>query len=193
MGCVEYRAYSKSTETKHMHQESEAIRAAIEAATEGMELADLCWHPEGKWCTAEILEHLSLTYSGTAKGMCKVLEKSDKPKVRSATWKERVRKATVVGIGYFPSGREAPEHVVPRIPDAENILKKVQANLAAMDDAIGNCERRYGRGATVLVHPILGPLTLAQWRKFHRVHCLHHMKQIRLLRTRVKEKTPKPG
>jgi hypothetical protein len=33
-----------------------------------------------------------------------------------------------------------------------------------------------------LDHPILGPLTGGQWRKFHLVHGLHHVKQIRRLR-----------
>ncbi|MGZ7099671.1 MAG: DUF1569 domain-containing protein [Candidatus Angelobacter sp.] len=33
-------------------------------------------------------------------------------------------------------------------------------------------------------HPVLGPLTAAEWRKFHLVHGLHHVKQIRSLRER---------
>ena len=173
-----------------MHRESETIRAAIQRATVGISLDELCWHPEGKWCTAEILEHLSLTYSGTAKAMRKVFENGDHPTVRPPTWNERIRKATVVGVGFFPSGREAPSPVVPRAIDPEHILEKIETNLVAMDGAISDCERRFGYRATVLVHPILGPLTLAQWRKFHRVHCLHHMKQIAALRSRMKAKTP---
>lgn len=176
-----------------MHWESETIRAAIQRATAGMELEELCWHPEGKWCTAEILEHLSLTYSGTAKAMRRVFENGGSPAVRLPTWNERIRKAAIVGVGFFPSGRKAPEQVVPRAPDPEHILEKIQTNLTAMDEAISSCEQRFGSGATVLVHPIIGPLTLAQWRKFHRVHCRHHMKQIAVLRTRMKEKTPRPA
>jgi hypothetical protein len=34
-------------------------------------------------------------------------------------------------------------------------------------------------------HPVLGPLTLHQWSRFHYVHARHHMKQIATLRTRM--------
>jgi len=51
-----------------------------------------------------------------------------------------------------------------------------------MDDIIGRCEEKIGRGKKLLDHPILGPLTGTQWRKFHLVHGLHHVKQIRRLR-----------
>ena len=42
--------------------------AAIDAATNGMTEEQLTFHPEGKWSTAEILEHLSLAFGGTARG-----------------------------------------------------------------------------------------------------------------------------
>jgi hypothetical protein len=36
-----------------------------------------------------------------------------------------------------------------------------------------------------LDHPILGPFSIAQWRKFHLVHGLHHVKQIQRLKDKV--------
>jgi hypothetical protein len=51
-----------------------------------------------------------------------------------------------------------------------------------MDDCIGRCEEKFGAHRKLLDHPILGPLTAAQWRKFHLVHGLHHVKQIWRLR-----------
>ena len=48
-----------------------------------------------------------------------------------------------------------------------------------MDEAIAQCEQRYGSRAMVLDHPVLGPLTARQWRKFHLAHGRHHVKQIR--------------
>ena len=41
-------------------------REAIDAATQGMNPAQMAWHPEGKWCAAEVLEHLSLTFTSTS-------------------------------------------------------------------------------------------------------------------------------
>jgi len=167
-----------------MHPELETVRKAIERATVGMNIAELAWRPEGKWSSAEVLQHLALTYSGTAKGMRRVLH-SDDPKVRPATWKERFSIIVVVEVGYFPFGRQAPEQVTPRESNPEQVLQTIYANLSEMNQAIGECERRFGSKAVVLLHPVLGPLSLNQWRKFHRVHCLHHMKQIRNLRARM--------
>ena len=171
-----------------MHPELETVRTAIERATVGMNIEELAWHSDGKWSSAEVLEHLALSYSGTAKGMRQVLQ-GDAPKLRPATWKERFSITVVVEAGYFPAGREAPKQVTPRESNPEQILRRIQANLSEMDKAIGECEQRFGGKAVVLLHPVLGPLSLNQWRKFHRVHCLHHMKQIRSLRARMQEKT----
>src|SRR5437867_3265241 len=44
------------------------LQEALTAATRGMTVEDLTRHPEGKWNTAEVLEHLYLTYTGTVKG-----------------------------------------------------------------------------------------------------------------------------
>jgi hypothetical protein len=167
-----------------MHAESETLRAAIEKATEDMSADQLAWHPEGKWCTAQIIGHLSLTYSGTAKGLRRVLE-TGKVNVRPPTWRERLRTFVLVGLGYFPPGREAPQQVVPREENAQNAMSEIHANLSDMDNALTTCEQQFGTSAVVLVHPILGPLKLQQWRKFHRIHCLHHMKQIQGLRARM--------
>jgi hypothetical protein len=51
-----------------------------------------------------------------------------------------------------------------------------------MDALIEECAERFGRGSKLLDHPILGPLTAAQWREFHLIHGLHHRKQILRLR-----------
>ena len=72
-----------------MHSESETVRVAIERAIAGMNAEELAWRQEGKWCVAQILEHLSLTYSGTAKGIRGVLQ-NEAPKIRPSTWKERL-------------------------------------------------------------------------------------------------------
>jgi hypothetical protein len=37
----------------------------------------------------------------------------------------------------------------------------------------------------VLDHPLLGPFSIWQWRKFHLVHGLHHGKQIRNLARQI--------
>lgn len=137
-------------------------------------------HPPGKWCTAEILEHLYLTYTGTTKGFQRVLD-SGQPKVTPPTWKQRGGLLVVLGFSHLPSGREAPSFSRPRGLSPEAVQKEIIVRLAEMDAMLATCETKFGAHTKVLDHAILGPLTVNQWRKFHLVHGRHHLKQIRAL------------
>lgn len=158
------------------------LQDAIDSATNGMDTAALTRHPEGKWSAAEVLEHLHLTYTGSSKGFERCLQEG-RPLARNPNLKERVATLLVTGLGYFPEGRKAPERTVPRGMPAEEIVKAIGTQIAAMDELITRCERRFGRATRILDHPVLGPLTARQWRKFHLVHAQHHMKQIWKLRS----------
>ncbi|HYA24589.1 MAG TPA: DUF1569 domain-containing protein [Terriglobales bacterium] len=157
------------------------LQAAIASATTGMSTEQLTSHPEGKWCAAEVLEHLYLTYRGTMKGCERCLEQG-KALDRTPTLPDRVRTAVVVSFGYMPPGRKAPAVSVPRGMPAQEIVQAIVPAIVAMDDAITKCEARFGRRTRILDHPILGPLTCSQWRKFHWVHGRHHVRQIWKLR-----------
>lgn len=82
----------------------------------------------------------------------------------------------------MPSGRKAPPVTSPRGLPAEKVLAEIELKIAEMDTIITRCERELGSRCSLLDHPVLGPLTAAQWRKFHLVHGLHHVKQIKRLR-----------
>jgi hypothetical protein len=157
------------------------LQDAIASATRGMTAEDLTRHPEGKWSTAEVLEHLYLTYSGTVKGFERVLE-AGKPLARTALLKDRMRVFLVTGLGRLPEGRKAPERLQPRGMTADEVTREIGPRISAMDEVIAQCESRFGKRTRVFDHPILGPLTARQWRKFHWVHGQHHLKQIRKLR-----------
>jgi hypothetical protein len=47
-----------------------------------------------------------------------------------------------------------------------------------METVIADCNAKFGRGKVIAEHPILGPLTASEWRKFHWVHGRHHARQI---------------
>jgi hypothetical protein len=157
------------------------LQAAIASATNGMTADELMHHPEGKWNTAEVLEHLYLTYTGSVKGFERCLQEG-KPLVRKRLGQDLVRAFLVTGLGYLPEGRKAPERARPRgMPPAE-VMSAIGPQIEAMDGVIAQCEARFGKRTLVLDHPILGPLTARQWRKFHWVHGRHHVKQIQRLR-----------
>ena len=155
----------------------ERLQQAIASATRGMTTDELTRHAEGKWCVAEILEHLYLTYAGTQKAFERCL-KAGKPLAGVPTFKQRVAATAVTGFGYFPQGRKSPDQVLPRGMSVERVVADIGPRIAAMDQAIAECEERYGSRINILDHPVLGPLTARQWRKFHWAHGRHHVKQI---------------
>jgi hypothetical protein len=164
----------------------ERLHKAITLATSGMSGEALRRHPAGKWSTVEVLEHLYLSYSGTVKGFGRCLQEG-KPLASPPTLSQRARIALVTGLGYFPEGRKSPSQVSPRGTSAEQVMADIGPKIEAMDRAIEQCEARYGKGTRLLDHPILGPLTGKQWRKFHWVHGRHHVKQIWKLRKMAEE------
>ena len=164
-----------------MDSRLEKLKQALESAVEGMSSEQLSWHPPDKWCAAEVLEHLYLTYTGTIKGFEKVMT-GGKPLATRASMTHRVRTLVVVGLGHMPAGRKAPAASRPKGLPAEKVRNEVGEKIAAMDAIIAQCEARFGRRVRLLDHPILGPLTATQWRKFHLVHGMHHQKQLLRLR-----------
>jgi hypothetical protein len=156
------------------------LQQEIDSAVAGMSSAQLSLHPPGKWSAAEILEHLYLTYTGTIKGFERVVE-AEIPLATAQTWAQRGRTLIVVGLGYLPSGREAPAVARPRGVPPEKVLAEIGPKISEMDGIIGRCEQQLGSRCKLLDHPVLGPLTAGQWRKFHVVHGLHHVKQLRRL------------
>jgi hypothetical protein len=155
----------------------ERLQNDIASAIASLSPEDCDWHPEGKWSTSEILEHLYLTYTGTTKGFERCLANGS-PLARVPTFKDRVGCFVVLNCKYLPEGRTAPKPTTPRgLPIAEvreNLFKK----LAEMDAAIVRAAQKYGRSIRLLDHPILGPLSARDWCLFHRIHGHHHVKQI---------------
>src|SRR3984957_2716103 len=154
------------------------LRLELAEAMRGFTDDGMAQSPLGKWSASQILEHLLLTYQGTNAGLAKCCDKG-KPLATRPTLMHRPATLLVVGLGYMPGGRKSPERVVPRgMPPAEvrmAVLPELQKMAANLDD----CERRFGARTKIFDHLILGPLTPAQWRKFHWVHGIHHMRQIR--------------
>jgi hypothetical protein len=164
------------------------LKKSLESAVEGMSSEQWSWHPPGKWCAAEVLEHLYLTYTGTIKGFERVMT-TGKPLASRASMAQRVRTLVVVGLGHMPAGTKAPAVAVPKGLPAETVRSEFAAKIEAMDAIIAQCQARFGRRVHVLDHPILGPLTAPQWRKLHVVHGRHHHKQLVQLRKSATRQT----
>lgn len=167
-----------------MHPTTEHIHKILVSVTMGMTREEWGRHPVGKWCAAEVVEHLALTYSGTIRSMKKVLE-AGAPTATPVKLKQRFAIWWVTELGYFPKDRQAPKQVCPTAAStgsaAHEVLPAALQNLAQMDAAITECEHRFGP-VRLSDHPVLGALSADQWRKFHSVHARHHAAQIERLR-----------
>jgi hypothetical protein len=160
-----------------MDSRLQELKRTLESAVEGTSSEQLSWHPANKWCASEVLEHLYLTYTGTIKGFERVRD-GGKPLATRASIKHRCRTLVVIGFNYLPSGRKAPTVTEPRGLPAEKVRKEFGDEIVAMDAIIAQCEALFGPSTRLLDHPVLGPLTAMQWRKFHLLHGRHHQKQI---------------
>jgi hypothetical protein len=147
-----------------------------------MTAEQLTWHPQGKWSSAEILEHLLLTYTGTLRGFQRSLQ-ADKPIATAPSRKHRFSTFVVLKLQYFPKGRQAPVTTRPKGTPAKVVLPAIHENIAAMEDAIRACAQKFGNRVKLVDHPILGPLTADEWRKFHWLHGRHHVRQIQQLKS----------
>ena len=156
----------------------ERLRRELEEAIGGASPSALAQAPAGKWSAAQILEHLFLTYKNTNRGIAKCLEQGG-PLATHATLKDRMATLLVVKFGYFPSGRDAPERTIPRGMPALEAQQAIVLELQKMGSGLDGCERRFGIRTKIMDHPVLGPLTASEWRKFHWIHWRHHARQIR--------------
>jgi hypothetical protein len=156
----------------------ERLQGELEGVTAAATAAGLERAPAGKWNAAQILEHLYLTYKNTNKGIGRCLEKGA-PLATGANLRHRIGRLLVVRFGYLPSGRKAPERVIPRGMGAEEVLQVIFPEIQRMESGLRECERTFGPKTKIMDHPFLGPLTAAEWRKFHWVHGRHHARQIR--------------
>ena len=162
-----------------MHPHFDRLHSLLAGALRDLSPEKLTRHPEGKWSPAQILEHLNLSYTGTIKGFERCLQAGA---TTAGPDRRRLPRFLVINVGYFPPGRKSPERAMPRGAPPEKITAEILGNVVRLDDLTRECETRFGR-KPVVDHPVLGPLTAAEWRKFHLVHGKHHAKQIHKLKT----------
>lgn len=161
-----------------MHRDLQQAYDALEQSAGGIGLDQLIARPHGKWTIAEILEHLGLAFAITVAGAERVLS-SGRPAARHTDLASRLRAFVVVECGYLPTGRPSPKMVMPVGIDAATALPVALRNLRQMDAALTEAAKRFGESLKLMDHPVVGALSVRQWRRFHWVHTRHHVRQIR--------------
>ena len=164
-----------------MNSHLEQLQQVLAASLADLSEEKVNWHPPEKWSAGEVLEHLYLTYTWNLKGFGRVIE-AGQPLATPPTLWQRCQVLVAIDFGYLPEGRKAPARTQPRGLSAETVRTGIIPKIAELDQVITRCEQQWGSRRKLLDHPILGPLNAAQWRKFHLVHGLHHVRQIHRLR-----------
>ena len=154
----------------------------IDSATDGITTAQMTWQPaEGKWSVCQILEHLSTTYRTSVTALRHALDTGE-PQGGRGSFVKWLSTRVVADLGYFPTGRPAPAFSLPKGAPSEQVAREIREHLAAMDATLDKVAAKFGTALKVADHPILGPFTVTEWRKFHYRHTHHHVKQILALR-----------
>ncbi len=127
-----------------MHPKFVRLRRTLSDAIAGMDIDDLCRHPEGKWSTAEILDHLNLTYLGTIRNLERRIAEG-KACPEGDRSKRRWARLAVTRFGYLPNGRKSPKRVLPRGVPPQQVTSEIMENIVRLDGVIAQCETRFGR------------------------------------------------
>jgi DinB family protein len=138
------------------------------------------WHraPPGKWCPAQIVQHLAIGLD--LSGRTFESRRSHAPmRRRPRTPRELATYCLVMYARWLPSGRAAPPATRP----------EERPNPAAVERLLRDGVQRFlmlgrellpARARDLFVkHPVLGDLTFPEWVRFHVWHCAHHARQIR--------------
>jgi len=140
--------------------------------------ADWYVAPPGKWCAAQIVQHLAIGIDGSARTF---ESRRTKPPMRRRprTPRERLGYFVILQLGWYPSGFRSPTGVLPaERPQPAAVARQLREGVARF--LALERELLPARAGDLFVkHPRLGDLTLPEWLRFHAAHCAHHAKQIR--------------
>jgi len=156
----------------------ERLPAELESAIRGASPDAMQQAPPGKWNSAQILEHLYLSYKAANVKIAQCLD-AGKPMATTASLAQRLSVFVITGLGFFPEGVKSPAVALPRGLPPGDVQAAIFAEIQKMAAGLDECERRFGAGTKLMDHPILGPLNVHQCRKLHWLHGRHHARQIR--------------
>jgi hypothetical protein len=168
-----------------VHPLLDQTRDLLAAPLAGCSAEQVARHPAGdstRWSAQQTVEHLCATWRSTTGGIEDRLQKG-RPLLTRPTLAQRCTQLAVCECGFLPKRREAPSAVRPSddaprvLLTGDDLIARFSATLAALDDVLNRIEPQ-AKDAPVLTHFLLGPLSVRQWRRFHRTHARHHAAQI---------------
>jgi hypothetical protein len=169
-----------------MHAVLEQVASQFASEVLSLDAETTQLHPKGlehKWSAQQVVEHLVLGYRLTSKALEIRLNKGRLSRNQQRTYLQWSLQLMILTFGRLPQGVPALDETVPvagRFPamGGQQLGDLLRREIDAMDKLFDACRRKFGM-ERVAVHPFLGPLRVDQWRRFHVVHGLHHLTQLR--------------
>jgi hypothetical protein len=124
-----------------------------------------------------------LSYRLTTEGLETRLNKGRLSRNRTRTCLQWSLQLMILSFGALPRGVPALDETMPTpetfaAMNGRQLEDLLRQEIDAMDAVLDRCRRKFGM-ERVSIHPWLGPLRVDQWRRFHVVHGLHHVTQLR--------------
>jgi len=149
-------------------------------------------HPKDlayKWNAQQVIEHLVLGYRMTTEALETRLKKGRLSGKHKRTYLQWSLQMMVLTFGSMPHGVPALEETMPKpggfpAMSGRELIDLLRREIEAMDTLLDACRRRFGI-ERVGIHPFLGPLRVDQWRRFHAIHGVHHLGQLRSILAQV--------
>lgn len=169
-----------------MHAVLEQVVSQISSEVLRLDAEKTQLHPNGlayKWSAQQVVEHLVLGYRLTSSALETRLNKGRLSRNRKRTYLQWSLQLMILSFGKLPRGVPALDEMMPvagsfAAMDGQQLGNLIRQEMDAMDKLFDACRRKFGM-ERVAVHPFLGPLRVDQWRRFHVVHGLHHLTQLR--------------
>jgi hypothetical protein len=175
-----------------MHAVLERVASQFASEVLSLDAETTQLHPNGlnyKWNAQQVVEHLVLGYRLTSKALETRLNKGRLSRNQKRTYLQWSLQLMILTFGRLPQGVPALDETIPaagRFPamDGQQLGDLLRREIEAMDKLFDACRRKFGM-ERVAIHPFLGPLRVDQWRRFHVVHGLHHLTQLRSVISQV--------
>lgn len=145
------------------------------------------------WNAQELVEHLVLALRSSKHALETRIEKG-RPSRGSATLIQRLRRTAVFTFRRLPRGIPAPPFVRPGLMrwgqmDGTALAEQFRHEVDSVDKILSAIRERFGN-RRVAAHFLLGPLSEEEWRRFHVIHCRHHLDQLRRIEEAVSPAAP---
>jgi hypothetical protein len=169
-----------------MHAVLERVVSQLSSEVLSLDAETTQLHPKGlvyKWSAQQVVEHLVLGYRLSSGALESRLNKGRLSRNQNRTYLQWSLQLMILSFGRLPQGVPALDETVPvtgrfAAMNGQQLADLIRQEIDAMDALFDACRRKFGM-ERVAVHPFLGPLRVDQWRRFHVVHGLHHLAQLR--------------